>query len=66
MKVVVQRVARASVTGQCPPLLAPRTIPCIETVVSTVGEKEVSSIGRGLCVLLGITREDTAKESEWM
>ena len=31
-----------------------------------VGDREVSSIGRGLCVLLGITRKDTKKESEWM
>ena len=31
-----------------------------------VGDREISSIGRGICVLLGITREDTAKESEWM
>lgn len=45
MKVVVQRVARASVS---------------------VGDREVSSIGKGLCVLLGITRDDTSKESEWM
>ena len=31
-----------------------------------VGDREVSAIGRGLCVLLGISRTDTQKEAEWM
>ena len=34
--------------------------------LNAVGDKEVSSIGRGLCVLLGVTRKDTKQESEWM
>lgn len=34
--------------------------------VFAVGDREVSSIGRGICVLLGISREDTSKEAEWM
>ncbi|KAJ6661325.1 hypothetical protein lerEdw1_014953 [Lerista edwardsae] len=32
----------------------------------TVGEEQISSIGRGICVLLGISMEDTQKELEHM
>lgn len=32
----------------------------------TVGEREVSAIGKGMCVLLGISRHDTQREAEWM
>ncbi|XP_059185732.1 D-aminoacyl-tRNA deacylase 1 [Centropristis striata] len=32
----------------------------------TVGEEQVSSIGRGLCVLLGISVEDTQKDAEYI
>lgn len=32
----------------------------------TVGEEQISSIGRGLCVLLGISVEDTQKDAEYM
>ncbi|XP_037830495.1 D-aminoacyl-tRNA deacylase 1 isoform X1 [Kryptolebias marmoratus] len=32
----------------------------------TVGGEQVSSIGRGLCVLLGISAEDTQKDAEYM
>lgn len=32
----------------------------------TVGDREVNSIGRGMCVLLGISKKDTQKEAEWM
>ncbi|XP_018606190.1 D-aminoacyl-tRNA deacylase 1 [Scleropages formosus] len=32
----------------------------------TVGEQQVSSIGRGLCVLLGISVDDTQKDVEYM
>lgn len=32
----------------------------------TVGEEQISSIGRGICVLLGISVEDTQKELEHM
>ncbi|XP_069788444.1 D-aminoacyl-tRNA deacylase 1 isoform X2 [Narcine bancroftii] len=32
----------------------------------TVGEEQISSIGRGLCVLLGISVEDTQKDMEYM
>ena len=31
-----------------------------------VGEEEVSSIGRGLCVLLGVSVEDTQKDADYM
>ncbi|XP_041838729.1 D-aminoacyl-tRNA deacylase 1 [Melanotaenia boesemani] len=32
----------------------------------TVGEDQVSSIGRGLCVLLGISVEDTQRDADYM
>ncbi|XP_008420595.1 D-aminoacyl-tRNA deacylase 1 [Poecilia reticulata] len=32
----------------------------------TVGEEQVSSIGRGICVLLGISADDTQKDAEYM
>ncbi|XP_038125902.1 D-aminoacyl-tRNA deacylase 1 [Cyprinodon tularosa] len=32
----------------------------------TVGEEEVSSIGRGICVLLGISVDDTQRDAEYM
>ncbi|CAI8037102.1 D-aminoacyl-tRNA deacylase 1 [Geodia barretti] len=32
----------------------------------TVGEREVSAIGKGICVLLGISRDDSPKEAEWL
>ncbi|XP_070683970.1 D-aminoacyl-tRNA deacylase 1 [Pempheris klunzingeri] len=32
----------------------------------TVGEEQVSSIGRGLCVLLGISVEDTHRDAEYI
>lgn len=39
---------------------------CTMCPLHPVAEREVSSIGKGICVLLGITREDTIKEAEWM
>ncbi|MGH0155096.1 UNVERIFIED_CONTAM: hypothetical protein FKN15_038773 [Acipenser sinensis] len=45
MKVIIQRVAKASVT---------------------VGEEQISSIGKGICVLLGISVEDTQKDIEYL
>ncbi|XP_037328805.1 D-aminoacyl-tRNA deacylase 1 [Pungitius pungitius] len=32
----------------------------------TVGEEEISSIGRGLCVLLGVSVEDTQKDADYI
>nr|CAB3240074.1 D-tyrosyl-tRNA(Tyr) deacylase 1-like [Phallusia mammillata] len=32
----------------------------------TVGDELVSSIGRGICVLLGISRDDNSKDTEFM
>ncbi|XP_047221833.1 D-aminoacyl-tRNA deacylase 1 isoform X2 [Girardinichthys multiradiatus] len=32
----------------------------------TVGEDQVSSIGRGICVLLGISVDDTQRDAEYM
>ena len=38
----------------------------VHTCTYTVGDKEVGAIGRGLCALVGIARNDTSRESEWM
>ncbi|XP_041353579.1 D-aminoacyl-tRNA deacylase-like [Gigantopelta aegis] len=32
----------------------------------TVGDEVVGSVGRGLCILLGISRHDTAKDMDYM
>ena len=32
----------------------------------TVGGELVSSIGKGLCVLIGISRDDTEKDMDYM
>ncbi|XP_062711690.1 D-aminoacyl-tRNA deacylase [Aedes albopictus] len=32
----------------------------------TVGEELISSIGKGLCVLIGISNEDNANDVDWM
>jgi D-tyrosyl-tRNA(Tyr) deacylase len=34
--------------------------------IFVVGEELISEIGRGLCVLLGISKDDSSKEAEWM
>lgn len=38
----------------------------IDCVFFAVGEEQISSIGRGLCVLLGISVEDSQKDAEYM
>ncbi|KAI2663253.1 D-aminoacyl-tRNA deacylase 1 [Labeo rohita] len=38
----------------------------IHALSETVGEEQISSIGRGLCVLLGISVEDTQKDVDYM
>uniref|UniRef100_A0A8C8K1D0 D-aminoacyl-tRNA deacylase 1 n=1 Tax=Oncorhynchus tshawytscha TaxID=74940 RepID=A0A8C8K1D0_ONCTS len=38
----------------------------VTTASVTVGEVPISSIGRGLCVLLGISMEDTQKDVDYM
>lgn len=35
-------------------------------VAIAVGDEQVSTIGRGLCVLLGISVEDTPRDVEYM
>ena len=45
MRIVLQRVADASVT---------------------IGGRSVGRIGRGFCLLLGITHGDTAAEADWL
>ncbi|KAG1942206.1 D-aminoacyl-tRNA deacylase 1 [Pimephales promelas] len=42
------------------------TIQRVTRASVTVGEEQISSIGRGLCVLLGISVEDTQKDVDYM
>ena len=67
MKALVQRVTCASVTGE---YISLACAVCIQLVMHVplhvVGEREVSAIGKGMCVLLGISRHDTQREAEWM
>ena len=38
----------------------------VTTASVTVGGKTLGSIGKGLCVLVGITRGDTEKDAEYI
>merc|ERR1711976_602397 len=38
----------------------------VTTAKVTVGDELVSSIGKGLCVLVGISRDDTPKDMEYI
>ncbi|XP_058495638.1 D-aminoacyl-tRNA deacylase 1 [Solea solea] len=38
----------------------------VNQAVVTVGEEQVSSIGRGLCVLLGLSTEDTQRDADYI
>ena len=38
----------------------------VATAKVTVGAELVSEIGVGLCVLLGISKDDTQREAEWL
>ena len=60
MKALVQRVTSASVTGMS--IWASFYIIIIFIIVDG---KVISSIGKGVCVLLGISRKDTPQELEW-
>lgn len=79
MKAIVQRVTTAKVTGEADvgASVSDYRVPSccyIHKCVSpwhavlrfTVGAEVVSEIGRGFCVLLGISRDDTPREAEWM
>ena len=54
-----------------PDIYEPRLICTLTLIIHiytvfAVGEETVSSIGQGLCVLIGIGRYDTEKELEYM
>lgn len=61
MKAIIQRVTGASVSGNKVLLIIINRM-----VLIAVDGKIISSIGRGVCVLLGISRTDTEQEAEWM
>ena len=76
MKAIVQRVTTAKVTGKVATsaIVSVSAVPSCFYITSArhtvlrlaVGAELVSEIGRGLCVLLGISRDDTPREAEWM
>ena len=59
MRVVVQRVSRASVSGK---------FECNHSIVKIflVNGEIVSAIGRGLCLLVGLERDDTVEDLAYM
>ena len=74
MKALIQRVATAKVTGRADisgsttealPRSATAFTHCIAFCI-VVGAELVSEIGVGLCVLLGISKDDTQREAEWL
>lgn len=62
MKVVLQRVKRASVTGNLNKLNSSGLFLCLSKVNSEI----VGSIDAGLCLLVGLTHEDTEKDLNTM
>ena len=60
MKALVQRVTSASVTG-----MSIWESFYIIIIFIIVDGKVISCIGKGVCVLLGISRKDTPQELEW-
>ena len=63
MKAIVQRVTGAKVLGI---VTKSRNLIYPLSTCTLVDGKLVSSIGKGMCVLLGISRDDTSREADWM
>ncbi|XP_024145843.1 D-aminoacyl-tRNA deacylase 1 isoform X2 [Oryzias melastigma] len=61
-----ERPRPAKVPGCCGSAAMRAVIQRVTKASVTVGEEQVSSIGRGLCVLLGISVDDTQKDAEYM
>lgn len=70
MKALIQRVTTAKVTGNviCAFFNSANAIWIIfsSQCLFTVNDELVSSIGRGLCVLVGISKDDTKAEVDYM
>lgn len=66
MKALIQRVTTAKVTGNF--FLQRKTLNKIEFIFSQlpVGDELISSIGRGFCVLIGLSQDDTIADVEYM
>lgn len=68
MKALIQRVTNAKVTGKlvlARPMIHSYTFKWIFIIIS-VNDELVSNIGRGLCVLIGISQDDTKNEVNYM
>lgn len=72
MKAVVQRVIKANVTGKTLKYESVLSLNfnasmrnCNYFLLAVEGEV-ISSIGKGLCVLIGISKDDTKKDMEYM
>jgi D-Tyr-tRNAtyr deacylase len=71
MKAIVQRVMKASVIGKT--LNSESDIFAMYNCVMSyiylllaVEDEVISSIGKGLCVLIGISKDDTKRDMEYM
>lgn len=64
MRAVIQRVTSASVTGNKSVCTFLYTVNLPNLFL--VDGKVISQIGQGLCVLIGISRDDTEADSDWM
>lgn len=70
MKALIQRVTTAKVTGYIDQAYFNSLSAILSffkyNFSSTVNDELVSSIGRGLCVLVGISQHDTKNEVDYM
>lgn len=64
MKAVIQRVSSAKVHGK--DWNANRKNIIVLNYFILVNEELISSIGRGLCILVGIHQEDTQKDVDYL
>jgi D-Tyr-tRNAtyr deacylase len=66
MKAIVQRVRHAKVVGEKLTNSFLYHSLTMDLNISLVDNQEVSSIGPGICVLLGISKDDTRQDLDWM
>ncbi|KAH9465637.1 hypothetical protein Pst134EA_013520 [Puccinia striiformis f. sp. tritici] len=62
MRAVIQRVTSASVTGTAPS----HSLILQKLKLDIVNQNQISRIGKGLCVLVGIGTDDTIKEMNYI
>lgn len=65
MKALIQRVTSAKVTGNFDGNTLIKEVNDFSCEI-LVGDELISSIGRGFCVLIGLSHDDTIKDVEYM